>query len=170
MGQRGPKPLPANVHVLHGNPSKLPVSQLQGGIHPETEIPKCPNHLSADAQAEWRRIAPELAKLGLVSHLDRAALAAYCQSYARWRDAELRLRALGPDALWDTTPNGYKQISVLLQIANRSLEQMDRFASKFGLSPSDRGRVSASANNNQMPLPGMEEPMETFLRAQPITS
>jgi phage terminase small subunit len=30
--------------------------------------------------------------LGMISHLDRAALAAYCQAYGRWAEAERKLK------------------------------------------------------------------------------
>lgn len=82
MGQRGPKPLPANVHMLRGNPSKKTGVELQAGVHPDVEIPGCPPHLLKEAKKEWRRIGPELEKLGLISKLDRTALALYCQAWA----------------------------------------------------------------------------------------
>ena len=82
MGTRGPKPLPANVHLLRGNASKKSAGELAGTIQPEIEIPGCPKHLLPEAKKEWRRIAPELQNLGLISKLDRTALALYCQAYA----------------------------------------------------------------------------------------
>lgn len=82
MGQRGPKALPANVHLLRGNPSKKTGAELQAGVHPDVEIPNCPPHLRPEAKKEWKRIAPELEKLGLISRLDRTALALYCQAWA----------------------------------------------------------------------------------------
>jgi phage terminase small subunit len=82
MGERGPKPLPKNVHMLRGNASKLPVHALSGAIEPEIEIPGCPKHLLPEARKEWKRITPELAALGLVSRIDRSALALYCQEWA----------------------------------------------------------------------------------------
>lgn len=82
MGARGPKPLPANVHRLRNNPSKKPLHELTGVIEPEVEIPNCPKHLLPEAKKEWRRIGPELEKLGLVSKIDRPALALYCQAWA----------------------------------------------------------------------------------------
>ncbi len=79
MGQRGPKAMPANVHLLRGNPSKKSFAELAGEVHPEVEIPGCPKHLLPEARKEWRRIGLELQKLGLISKLDRTALGMYCQ-------------------------------------------------------------------------------------------
>jgi P27 family predicted phage terminase small subunit len=162
MGQRGPKPLPANVHLLHGNASKKPMSQLLDGVHPEVEIPKCPTHLQAEAKKEWKRVAEQLESLGLISQIDRAALAAYCAAWAEVVYCEKKvadLNAADPNGeagmIWDT-PSGYKQMSVWLQIRNRAYDRMMKFAAEFGMSPSARTRVTPS--DNQLNLPGIETP------------
>lgn len=91
MGARGPKPLPANVHRLHGNPSKKTLSELTDALQPEIEVPSFPKHLWPEARKEWKRLAPELVRYGLISRLDRAALALYCQAWARkdWAEQQL---------------------------------------------------------------------------------
>jgi P27 family predicted phage terminase small subunit len=144
MGLRGPKSLPSNVHRLRGNPSKLPAHKLTDSVAPDIEIPGCPTHLLPDAKKEWKRVAPQLEKLGLISQMDRAALAVYCQAYARWVQAEEKIKALGEAGLIEETPSGYKQIAVWLQISNRAVEQMHKFMCEFGMSPSSRSRVTAS--------------------------
>lgn len=158
----GRRRLPANVHLLRDNASKKPLSQLLDGVHPEVEIPKCPQHLQSEARKEWRRVSVELEVLGLVSQIDRAALAAYCAAwsevvYCEKKVAELNTNDPKGEAgmIWDT-PSGYKQMSVWLQIRNRAYDRMMKFAAEFGMSPSARSRVTAS--DNQLPLPGMESP------------
>lgn len=141
MGARGPKPLPANVHLLRGNASKLPRDRLTSSTHVPVEVPDPPSHLSKDARQEWKRISVELAKLGLIAKIDRAALAVYCQAFGRWVHAEKKLKSLGDEGLIDTTPSGYKQIGVWLQISNRAVAQMASFLAHFGMSPSSRMRV-----------------------------
>jgi phage terminase small subunit len=91
MGARGPKPLPANVHVLRGNPGHKTFGDLDA-VTPQVEIPGCPEHLLPDARKEWERIGPELVSLGLVAKIDRAALALYCQEWAWlvWHDGCLQ--------------------------------------------------------------------------------
>ena len=79
MGARGPKPLPANVHRLHGNPGKRPLND--GEVQPDVEIPDCPKHLLPEARKFWRRLTPELEQLGLVSRIDQAALSLACQEW-----------------------------------------------------------------------------------------
>lgn len=82
MGARGPKPLPANVHRLHGNPGHKTFENLNDALQPEVEIPSLPKHLLPEARKEWRRASAELLRYGVVSKLDRAALALYVQEWA----------------------------------------------------------------------------------------
>lgn len=164
MGARGPKPLPANVHMLRGNPSKLSVADLVDALQPEVEVPNCPRHLLPEARKEWRRITPELERYGLISKLDRAALALYCQAYARWVWAEEQLQRsvclmqekeaaaiergetwTGGDGYTVPTPNGHMTYSPHWVIANKAMEQVNRYMSSFGLDPASRGRVNPSA-------------------------
>lgn len=172
-GARGPKSLPANVHMLRGNPSKLSSAQLMDTLQPEIEIPGVPPHLLPEARKEWKRITPELERYGLISKIDRAALALYCQAWARWVWAERELqRAAGIAAerkaaaelkgeAWDggdgytfVTKSGALQYSPHWVIANKAMEQVNKFLADFGMSPSARGRVNPS-NLLQRQLPGM---------------
>ena len=58
---------------------------------PEPVRPTCPAHLSAPAKAEWKRLAGSLHEIGLLTQVDRSVLAAYCQAYGRWVEAERKL-------------------------------------------------------------------------------
>lgn len=131
-------PKPTALKLIEGNPGRRPLSTLTDSVQPLVEIPDCPRHLGKIARAEWDRIAPVLKDLGIISSMDMAALAAYCLNYERHVTAEMKLKKLGFDALIDTTPSGYKQISVLLQISNRALEMMHKFMGEFGMTPSAR--------------------------------
>lgn len=170
----GRKPLPANVHLLRGNPSKKSADELAGDVRVPIEVPGCPQHLGSAARAEWKRISSHLLAAGLVTALDRAALAGYCQAWGEWStlDAALKQRmaepgdngkAKGVDVLVDMTPSGYKQVAALAQVRDRAFDRMIRCAKEFGLTPASR--IAATAGQ-QLPLPGMpDDPMENFLRA-----
>jgi P27 family predicted phage terminase small subunit len=136
--KRGAKPLPTNIKRLHGTLRK---HRLRGD-EPQTrsEIPTCPRELSPAAKHEWRRIAPELAQLGLLARIDRAALALYCDAWGRWSEAQQALQKYGVVV---KSPNGFPMQSPYLAIANKALEQMRLLLGEFGMSPSSRTRVSA---------------------------
>lgn len=101
-------------------------------------LPRCPKHLTKVAAKEWRRLAKPLYKMGVLSVTDRAALAAYCQAWARWVEAEENLQK-GPALI--KSPSGHVQQSPWMSIANKQLELMGRYMSELGLSPSARARL-----------------------------
>lgn len=116
--------------------------------------PRCPDHLTAPAAREWRRVASALHGMGVLTTIDRAALAAYCQAYGRWVEAEERMRET---PLLVRTPAGYVQQSPLLGIINKQLELMGRYLIELGMTPASRSRVSVT------PLPAPAEPIEVHL-------
>ena len=87
-GSRGPLPKPAALKLLEGNPGKRALN-LSDGVNPRVQIPSAPDHLGKEARKEWKRITPLLEELGLISGLDRAALALYCQAVGRLSELEM---------------------------------------------------------------------------------
>lgn len=108
-------------------------------------LPRCPPHLSPVAQKEWRRLATPLHEAGLLTLADRAALAAYCQAYARWVEAEEHL-ARTPTLI--KAPSGYVQQSPWLTVANKQLELMGRYMAELGLTPSARTRLGTKGGSD----------------------
>ncbi|MEO5613402.1 MAG: phage terminase small subunit P27 family [Cypionkella sp.] len=137
---RGPKPKPTAIRRLDGNPGKRGVNAAEPV--PPSQMPTCPPHLSEVAFEEWNRIGAVLHGIGVVTTVDRAALAAYCQCYGRWVEAEEKLKET-PTLF--KTPSGYIQQSPWLGIANRQLELMGRYMSELGITPASRSRVAAFA-------------------------
>jgi P27 family predicted phage terminase small subunit len=134
----GRRPKPTRLKVIAGNPGKRPLNAHEP--RPEPRAPKCPSHLTGKARAEWRRMSKHLFDLGLLTDIDRAALAGYCQAYGRWVEAE---EALAKHGIVVRSPSGFPMASPFLAIANKALEQMHRFGIEFGLTPASRSRVSA---------------------------
>jgi P27 family predicted phage terminase small subunit len=87
---------------------------------------------------------------GVLTIADRAALAAYCQAYSRWVEAEEKLQET-PKLL--KTPSGYVQQSPWLSIANKQMELMSRYMSDLGLTPVARTRLARDETAAQADLP-----------------
>ncbi|MGD9935306.1 MAG: phage terminase small subunit P27 family [Dehalococcoidia bacterium] len=137
MTARGRKPTPTALKLVRGNPGRRPLNQDEPT--PRVRVPAAPRHLSDEAKREWHRVGRQLADAGLVTALDRAALAAYCQAWGRWVEAEELLKRHG---MLVKSPNGYPMMSPYLNVANRAMEQMRLLLTEFGMSPSSRSRVS----------------------------
>ena len=81
----GPAPKPTALKLVQGNPGKRKLNRSEPKF---AGAPVRPTWLTKAAKAEWKRVVAELAALDMIRSVDSAALAAYCQSYARWRSAE----------------------------------------------------------------------------------
>ncbi len=134
--RRGPKPAPTHLKLLRNNPGKRPINRREP--KPPSRIPTCPEHLTAGAKKEWKRITKQLDAAGLLTELDRAGLAGYCTAYARWCDAETKLATFG---VVIKSPNNWPIQSPYLAIANKAMAQILTFLAEFGLSPSARTRL-----------------------------
>ena len=144
MGKRGPAPTPTNIVDLRGNPGKRALNRNE----PEpTPGANCPTWLDPEAKREWRRIAPELERLELLTIVDRAALAAYCQLYARWYRAE---KIVKKDGMTIGTTKGNMIQHPAVGIANQAMKQMHQLMSEFGMTPAARTRISVE----KQPLQG----------------
>jgi len=144
---RGRKPKPTALRELEGNPGKRRYNAREP--KPVRGAPSCPSHLSPTAKAEWKRLIGQLVLLGMMSQLDRAALAAYCQTYGRWVEAERKLRET-PALI--KLPSGYVQQNPWLAVANKQLELMAKMMAEMGLTPTSRSRVHAQPATS-MPKP-----------------
>lgn len=134
---RGRPPLPRAVKALQGTLRK----HRDGYDEPRPTLRSlpCPGRLTGDARTEWKRVAPELFRLGLLSVLDGAILEGYCCAVATWRAAQA---AIARDGLLLDTPNGYQQAHPGIAIAAGALKQMHVFAGDFGLTPVARARIA----------------------------
>ena len=135
---------PTAVKRLTGNPGKRPLNEREP--QPRRALPPCPRWLSKAAKAEWRRMAGELYDAGVLTTVDRAALAGYCTAFARWQEAEVVVNAKG---MVVKTVNGNLIQNPYLAIANRAMDDMRRFAVEFGMTPASRTRVVASETGTQ---------------------
>ena len=138
MAQRGRKPKPTAVKALEGNPGKRRLNTGEPG--PEKKAPRCPSWLEGEAKKEWKRMAGQMEKLGILTEIDMAAFAGYCQAYARWKEAEEYISVHGTVM---QAPSGYCQQAPQVSIAQTYLKIMNRFCEQFGLTPSSRSRIVA---------------------------
>ena len=104
MATRGRKPTPTAIKELEGNPGKRKLNDKEP--RPEKKAPSCPKWLEPEAKKEWRRLAKKMELMGVLTEVDMAAFAGYCQAYARWKEAEEFITQHGTIV---KTPSGYWQ-------------------------------------------------------------
>ena len=157
MATRGRKPKPTALKILEGNPGKHPLNEHEP-VPPKLQI-KCPAWLEPEAKKEWRRLAPSLESMGVLTTADQMAFAGYCQAYARWKEAEEFISKHG--SIFQT-PSGYVQQVPQVSIAQQNLKIMQSFCSEFGLTPATRSRIIAGAGFIDADVP--QDPMEALLK------
>jgi P27 family predicted phage terminase small subunit len=150
--KRGPKPTPTATKELRGNPGKRPLNDAEP--RPPQRRPPCPPHLDDAAKAEWRWITRYLLDIGVLTVIDKAALAAYCQAYSRWAKAEETLKTTG---LVLKSAEGNFYTNPYLAVANKALAQMHSFLCEFGLTPASRTRVKATLDDPSLAILTLDE-------------
>lgn len=147
---------PTALKELAGNPGKRRLNKDEP--KPQHKKPSCPKHLVGEARREWNRMAKQLFDLGLLTEVDRAALAGYCQAWARWVQAEEEMRKPTFQMIKETD-SGYPVVSPWMGIANQAMKQMLRFLTEFGMTPAARSRVTVIKEDEA-------DPYEEFLRGK----
>lgn len=135
---RGRKPTPTVLKLARGNPGHRPLNANEP--MPDVKAPPCPRELDAVARKEWNRMAKVLLNLGLLTELDRAALAGYCVSWSQWVQALEKVQQIGPII---KAPSGFPVQNPYLAVANRAGKEMRSFLIEFGMTPGSRSRVQA---------------------------
>ena len=156
MAVRGRKPKPTALKKLEGNPGKRPLNEHEP-LPPKGTI-RCPTWLEAEAKKEWRRLAPSLEAMGVLTMADITAFSGYCQAYARWKEAEEFITQHG--SIFQT-PSGYVQQVPQVSIAQQNLKIMQSFCSEFGLTPATRARIIAAGGKDEI---ASDDPMEKILK------
>jgi P27 family predicted phage terminase small subunit len=141
----GPPPTPSKLVELKGNPSK---KKLTAEPEPTRGAPRPPADLKGEALAEWGRIVPELDRLGLLTKVDRAYLVAYCEAWATFNAAREAIAEFGPLV---AGRDGGMVKNPAAQVMRDAADMMLKFGSRFGLSPSDRTRLSVPSGTEDGP-------------------
>jgi P27 family predicted phage terminase small subunit len=135
---RGRKPTPTALKRLAGNPGKRrlnPKEPKPATVQTSALRPR--RFLDKYGREEWERVVPELDRLGLLTRVDLAAVEVYCDLYAQWRRARLKLRTGFSDGHGKRKPE--------VQVTRDAAALMRQFMVEFGLTPSSRSRLEIEA-------------------------
>ena len=139
----GAKPKPTALKLLQGNPGKRPLNKNEP--KPAVAIPDCPDHLSDMAKVHWHDVAGKLLAAKILTVIDGDALTMYCETYARWVDANDHIKKFG---MVVKAPSGYPCQSPYLSISNKAFEQMKSILVEFGMTPSSRTKIATADTSN----------------------
>ena len=148
MGRRGPPPKPTALKLVAGNPGKKKLNAREP--QPAVGTPHCPDWLTPAAKAVWKRLVPILRNMKVLTVADSDALAIYCSTYVRWREAEDFLAQRG---LVYPIRDDQGRVKCMLQwpqvaIARNLLHVLRAYQHDFGLSPAARARIQIAEPGN----------------------
>lgn len=113
---------------------------------PQRIAPPPPSHLKGEAKREWRRLASELERMGLLTECDRAAFAIYCEAWAEY----IMFRGMLESEGWfKETSNGYRQPHEAVALYKQAEQKILKYGREFGLTPSSRTGIATDAPGNQ---------------------
>lgn len=133
---------PTALRVLQGNPGKREINDAEP-VPDVVEDLKPPTGLDRYGKESWKRNAPVLQRLNLLTEADIDALMAYCMAYSRWRRANIALKSVKPDE------DNYRQIAVTAEKAEQSMRLL---AGEFGMTPSSRSRLKVETGEKSDPF------------------
>jgi P27 family predicted phage terminase small subunit len=147
MGQRGPKAKPSELKLLQGTYRSDRAPDNEPKPKSPLAVPEPPSYLDAVAKKEWKRLGPELIRLGLLTVADLAAFETYCLAYGRLVAATKSLKKAKSMFYEYTNKAGATNFVPRPEIAVVQKESLviKAFCAEFGLSPSARTRMEAPA-------------------------
>lgn len=135
MGLRGPLPASDNVRHLRGTPTRAAGQRVKAA----PSAPNPPTWLDREARAEWRRVVPELDKLGILARLDRASLATYCDAWSRWVQAR---HLIAENGLVVDNPERGPVKNPAWQVYRDAAATVQALAKELGTTPAVRLRMT----------------------------
>lgn len=132
---------PANLRLLKGTAAGKDSGGREVAPPPSFRriAPKPPTWLTKEAAAEWKRVVPGLTRLNLLKEEDRAALAAYCETWATFVSAQAELKRNGGltiEARQGTIPHP------AVAIARNAGRELRTWAGQFGLTPAAENNLA----------------------------
>ncbi len=132
---------PTALKVLQGTarPDRCPANEPK----PKPIAPEPPAWLDRTGKATWRKYAPMLERLGLLTEADGESLAAYCAAVSRYVAATKRLKKVTRENPDDIEAIRKAEISV-----EKAEQSMRLLSNEFGLTPASRARINLPPEAN----------------------
>ena len=148
---KGRKATPSKILQLRGGTKHSHRKPRDQEPQPPEKMPKCPKHLNKEARKEWRRCGKLMQSIGIMTDLDMAVFAGYCDAFSQWAEATDKVHTAG---MVYQRPDRTLGLNPYLRIAREAYDRMMKAAVLLGLSPSSR--VSLKVEKPKKPDAGDE--------------
>lgn len=100
------------------------------------------------AAEEWNSVCQHLSDMQLLSKVDRAALEIYCTYYAKYRDAEEKVKKYG-DVVLVGKNKDHPQVSPWYTAMNKYADEVRKWLLEYAMTPAARARCRVQADDKQ---------------------
>lgn len=135
---RGRKRIPSKIIELRGGTAHTHRPPRDDEPKPPEEMPPCPEHLDEDARREWERAGKILESIGLMTGLDMAVLAGYCQSWSEYVKATVEVQKRGTVL---RRRDGSPMLNPYLRVAREAYERWMKAGALLGFNPTSRAAL-----------------------------
>ncbi len=142
MGKRGPARTPTALAVVRGE--RRDRINTREPIVPPGEV-VAPDWLGDTARREWDRLAPVLIRMGVLTQIDRDALAVYCEAVAHYQQA---VEVIDRTAVLIRGQRGLVK-NPAAQVARDQAAIIRAMARELGLTPSARAEMVHGGSSRQ---------------------
>jgi len=137
---RGPTPAPTALKVLKGvRPARInqdePKPKSVSGTLPKGWAAE----MSGEAVVFWKRYAPILANLGVLTEADLPAFRVLAELWARWLTAQEMMNGDVEDP---------KVMLSVMRVGDKLETQMLRWMAEFGMTASSRGKIVVAGQSD----------------------
>lgn len=146
-------PEPTTLRILRGNPGKRAINDKEPKAHLIQGDAKAPAWLPVAARKHWRRIAPIVQDLQVLTEADRDAAAAMANELTVYAEMHRILAKEGRTYVL-TTKTGDSMVMVRpeVHIANSAFTNFVKLTDRFGMNPSYRSKLRVEAEKETDPL------------------
>ena len=147
-----------SLHLVTGNRAHLTKDEIQKRKKAEQRLKPAadnidrPEFLKHDkiAQREWRKIAPELERLGLLTNIDTTALAMYCQAVSMYVRLNAEIDKEGATIEYTNTQGATNVVeNPKINIAKKYYQVIKDMLKEFGLTPAARASLAIKAHEDE---------------------
>lgn len=151
---RGRKPLPDEVKVSRGTAQKCRMRPNAVKAAIVEDLPPAPEWLGEIGRKEWAVKTAELFRMGILATSDLTLLAALCNEWEVYQNAEAEMRKTGRYfTRRDEEGNVIAANPVpMVKIAKDALDKFSQLSSEFGFSPVARLRIQVAPPEKEDPI------------------
>ena len=143
MAKTGPRPKPLATIKRSGSSQ---VYKRTEDLEVPVGMPEQPEWLDDIAKGIWDETARLLYNQGVITLLDKGALALYCYSFSQFLQSDKKLKI---DGYVITTATGAKKPNPYLEVANKAWDKVLKISKELGLTPAARAGLAPVSSKRE---------------------